>query len=98
MTLSETLQAELRAIAGAGAVHTDRVSLLTYSREASVERGHPDAVVLPANAGQVAALAQWAAAHDIPIIGWGGGTGQTGGAVAAHGGLVIAFRNMRRIV
>ncbi len=98
MALSDPARAALREIAGADAVHTDLAALLTYSRDAGLVRGRPEAVVLPANAEQVAALVRWAAGQGMPVTGWGAGTGQTGGAVAAQGGLVIAFANMRRIL
>ena len=98
MALSDRARATLREIAGADAVHTDLAALLTYSRDAGLVRGRPEAVVLPVSAEQVSALVRWAAGQGMPVTGWGAGTGQTGGAVAAHGGLVIAFANMRRIL
>lgn len=98
MALGEKQVAELVAIAGADAVHADTVALLAYGRDASVERGRPDAVVLPQSAEQTAALVRWTAGQGLPVVGWGAGTGQTGGAIAHRGGLILAFRNMRRIL
>ncbi len=98
MALSDAARSALGAIVGAANLYTDLAALLTYGRDAGLERGRPDAVALPADAEQVAALVRWAAAQRVPVIGWGAGTGQTGGAVAAHGGLVIAFAAMRRIL
>ena len=85
-------------IAGAAGVHTQLASLLTYARDAGYDQGRPDAVVLPVSAEQVAALVRWAAANRVPVTGRGAGTGQTGGAVAAHGGLMLVFANLRRIL
>jgi glycolate oxidase subunit GlcD len=98
MALSDPARAALREIVGADAVHTDLAALLTYSRDAGLVRGRPEAVVLPVSAEQVSALVRWAAGQGMPVTGWGAGTGQTGGAVAVHGGLVIAFANMRRLL
>ena len=53
MALSDRARAALREIVGTDAVHTDLAALLTYSRDAGLVRGRPDAIVLPTNAEQV---------------------------------------------
>ncbi|MBI2324155.1 MAG: FAD-binding protein [Chloroflexi bacterium] len=58
----------------------------------------PDVVVLPETTDEVAAIVRLAAQTGTPIVARGAGTGQAGGAVAARGGIVIAFAHMRRIL
>jgi glycolate oxidase subunit GlcD len=59
--------------------------------------GHADAVVRPADAGEVAAVVAWCYEHDVPIVPRGGGTGLVGGAVAADGGVVLSLERLRRV-
>ena len=46
----------------------------------------------------VAVALRVAAAHGVPVVAWGGGSGTQGGAVPIHGGLVIDLRALDRIV
>jgi glycolate oxidase len=97
MPLPELLQ-ELEAIVGAAQVRTDSESQLAYGTDA-LKRGHPaDAVVLPANTGEVAAVVQACAAHGVPFVPRGAGTGYTGGAVPLQGGVVISLERMNHIL
>ncbi len=59
--------------------------------------GHALAVVMPADAAQVAGVLAWCYAHDVPLVPRGGGTGYAGGAVPVSGGVVVAMERMRRI-
>ena len=58
----------------------------------------PDAVVLPRTAGQVQAIVRICAQHRIPFVARGSGTGLSGGALPAAGGIVISFARMNRIL
>ena len=58
----------------------------------------PDAVVVPETTADVVATMRIAAETGTPIVPRGAGTGQTGGAVAARGGIVVSFARMRRII
>ena len=58
----------------------------------------PCAVAFPDSVGQVSELVAWAAAERMPLVPSGGRTGLSGGAVAAHGELVVSFDRMRRIL
>lgn len=60
-------------------------------------RGRPDAVALPATAGQVAELVAWCCAHDVAIVPRGGGTGLAGGAVPVDGGVVCGLERLDRV-
>jgi glycolate oxidase subunit GlcD len=71
-----------------------------YNRDAANRRGaqgRADAVVLPGDAREVAAVLEWCYAHDVPLIPRGGGTGLTGGAVALKGGVVCSLERLRRV-
>ncbi len=88
----------LESLLQKGQVFTDAASLLTYEVDAGVDRGTPDGVVLPHSAQDVARIVRWAAEHHVPLVGRGAGTGLSGGAVAEHGGLIVEFSRMNRVL
>jgi FAD/FMN-containing dehydrogenase len=57
----------------------------------------PLAVALPETVGEVQALVRFAIEHNVPIVPSGGRTGLSGGAVAAHGELIVSFERMHRL-
>ncbi|HET7300653.1 MAG TPA: FAD-binding oxidoreductase [Oleiagrimonas sp.] len=57
----------------------------------------PLAIALPENIAEVQALVRWAIRRKVAIVPSGGRTGLSGGAVAAHGELVVSFERMHRI-
>ncbi|HEU5288829.1 MAG TPA: FAD-linked oxidase C-terminal domain-containing protein, partial [Candidatus Limnocylindria bacterium] len=58
----------------------------------------PDAVVLPNDTADVAALARFCHEHSVPIVPRGAGTGLSGGAIPVEGGVVVSFARMARIL
>jgi glycolate oxidase len=99
MNLSEALRRELEQIVGADGVFTDPVQLLSYDCDAyTIEKSLPTVVVLPQSTEQVAAIVQLANREGLPITPRGAGTGLSGGALAVHGGVVIGFSRMNRIL
>src|SRR3954451_25480525 len=98
----------LAAAVGADAVHTDSAQLDAYTadtywpaiaaRAAGTPIGRPDVVAVPRSEEDVAAALRVAAAYEVPVVAWGGGSGTQGGAVAVNGGLVIDLRGLDRIV
>jgi len=58
----------------------------------------PGAVVLPRTTEQVQAIVRICHKHRIPFVARGSGTGLSGGALPAHGGIVISFARMNRIL
>lgn len=58
----------------------------------------PDAVLLPRSTAQVQAVVRICAQHGIPFVARGAGTGLSGGALPAAGGIVISFARMTRIL
>src|SRR3954465_14729709 len=98
----------LAAVLGADAVHNEDAQLDAYTadtywpaiaaRAAGSPLGRPDIVAGPRSEEGVAAALRGAAAHRVPVVAWGGGSGTQGGAVAVDGGLVIDLRALDRIV
>ena len=79
---------------------TDPVDRETHRRDetAYLETGLPAAVALPTSTEEVAELVRICAAHDVPIVPRGAGTGLSGGAAGIDGCLTIAFTRMDRIL
>lgn len=89
---------KLAHIFGKQQLITDPAELLVYERDAALDRGMPDAVVLAHSQEDVQQLAQWSKDHGVPIISRGAGTGLSGGAVAEFGGVILGFSRMNRIL
>lgn len=77
--------------------HPDQLAV--YGQDASIAEAEalPYAVALPASTAEVAALMQIAAAHDLPVVTRGAGSGLAGGAVPTPGCLVIGLNRMEQI-
>ena len=58
----------------------------------------PLAIALPTSVEEVQAIVCWANEQAVAIVPSGGRTGLSGGAVAAHGELVLSLERMQRIV
>ncbi|MFC6838785.1 FAD-binding oxidoreductase [Xanthomonas theicola] len=56
----------------------------------------PLAIALPATVDEVQAVLRWANAHAAAVVPSGGRTGLSGGAVAAHGELVLSLERMNK--
>jgi glycolate oxidase len=89
---------ELQQLVGAEGVLWQPEELLLYEYDASSERAAPDAVVFPRTTEEVVLLVRFANRHGLPVVGRGAGTGLSGGALAPHGGLMIVFSRMKRIL
>jgi len=74
------------------------VELITYEVDAGFDRGKPDGVFFPESAADVSRIMQWATATKTPLVARGAGTGLSGGAVAEHGGIILEFARMKRIL
>jgi glycolate oxidase subunit GlcD len=96
---SAVMQRELSRLVGAEHV-LEAPAGSPYNHDAARRRGvegRADAVVLPGSAGEVAEVVRWCYAHDVPLIARGGGTGLTGGAVPADGGVVVSLERLRAV-
>ena len=96
------LAARLRAVLPEDRVIDDPATLEPYAYDASFwslrMQHRPDVVVVPETTAEVVATMRVANETGTPIVPRGAGTGQTGGAIAARGGIVVSFARMRRIL
>lgn len=91
--------AELRAAVGDGGLLTGRTQLQTYECDGLTNfRVLPEAVLLPRSAEEVQAVIRICSRHRIPFVSRGAGTGLSGGATPAAGGVVISLARMNRIL
>jgi len=89
----------LRRILSADRVLADQGSLRAYDCDAyTVDKARPQAVVLPESTGEVAAVVRWCNETGTPFTARGAGTGLSGGALAAMGGVVISTKRLNRIL
>ena len=58
----------------------------------------PLAIAFPADIATVQAIVRWALQEQVGLVPSGGRTGLSGGAVAAHGELVVSFERMNKIL
>jgi len=85
----------LRKLVGEGMARTDRRDRVGHAYGKScrdlirIRAGHipnpPDAVVYPADPGQVVSLLAWAADRDVAVVPFGGGSSVLGGVEPAPG-------------
>ncbi len=80
-------------------VLTDADSLLRYGRDwTRAQDPAPACVLLPASIEEVQAIVKLANQHRIALVPSGGRTGLSGGAVAAHGEVVVAMDAMNKVL
>src|SRR5438132_14113799 len=97
-----SVAARLREVVSADRVIDDPATLLPYSYDASFwslrQKRTPSVVVVPESTADVVAAVRVANETGTPLVPRGAGTGQTGGAIAPEGGIVISFARMRKIL
>ncbi len=89
---------ELQAAVGRRWVLHAPEDLIVYEYDATIERGLPEAVVLPGSAEEVAAVVRIARCHGAPVTARGAGTGLSGGAIPCEGGVVLVTSRLNRIL
>jgi glycolate oxidase subunit GlcD len=93
-----TVEAELRERFGDDVVLAgDTAHYLADETETRGVHGHADAIVLPRDADEVAAVVAWCYERDVAIVPRGGGTGYAGGCVPVDGGVVVALEQLARV-
>ena len=88
---------ELQTALGSKRVKTHPLELRVFDKDAGVTRGPVAAVVFPETTSEVAVCIRIAAAHDVPIVGRGAGTGLSGGAVPVEPALIVVMTKMNQI-
>lgn len=90
---------QFQQIVGAAHVLTQAEDIHDYGAD-HTEHLHfePVLVVLPATTDEVSRIMRICNEHRIPVTPRGAGTGLAGGALPVHGGVVMAFKRMNRIL
>ncbi|HYH34714.1 MAG TPA: FAD-linked oxidase C-terminal domain-containing protein [Nocardioides sp.] len=99
MALQDDVLGELVTALPEGVVVTDpdRIEKYRWDRSQDPGTGTPVAVVRAEDAGQVQTTVRWAAAHRVPVVPRGAGSGLSGGSSAVDGGVVLSLERMRRV-
>src|SRR5258706_7696642 len=95
--MPELLAAVEKILGPRGYLHKPE-DLTLYEYDGGIDKSRPDLVVFPQSTEHVVAIVKLAAAHSVPIVGRGAGTGLSGGAIARAGGIIISFARMDRIL
>ncbi|MBI4892179.1 MAG: FAD-binding protein [Acidobacteria bacterium] len=95
---TSTWKSELVRLLGPRGYLDRSEDLRLYEYDGGVDKARPDIVVFPRDTQQVSAIVQIARRHGVPIVGRGAGTGLSGGAIPHHGGIMVGFSRMNRIL
>lgn len=99
MAVAEAWIEDLRDRLGAERVLSSPSDMRAYDCDAyTVDRSAPMAVVLPESTQECADIIRFCHQHEIPFTPRGAGTGLSGGALAAKGGVLISTKRMTRIL
>ena len=95
--VSTTQIQELIEIVGPDKVVTNPATIDNYRRDRANDpnAGTPIAVVRATTSDDVQAAIRFAAAHSIPVVARGAGSGLSGGSSAVDGGIVLSLEKMR---
>ena len=96
--MDKKLVRELEEALGKDAVLWKTEDLMLYEYDGSVEQARPEYVVFPRSTRDVVQIMLLANRFQVPLVGRGAGTGLSGGALARHGGILLVFSRMNRIL
>jgi len=89
----------LKNIVGEDNIYDDKAHMIAYSYDATRTRYEPDAVIFPRHEQDVSDILKYCNEHQIIITPRGAGSGFTGGALPANGGIVLAMeKHMNKIL
>lgn len=88
----------LRLRLGRGQLLLDEKDCSRYAGDKWFAAHQPDAVALPRNTADVAAVLRFAHQHRIPVTPRGAGHGYVGGCVPIRGGIVLSLERLNRIL
>ncbi len=96
----DTYHLALERAIGEEKVFSDEAHRMQYAfDESGISTPYPpDLVVHPETAEDVEKAVHLAYQHNIPVTARGGGSGVTGGALPIHGGVLLVFDRMNRIL
>jgi glycolate oxidase len=90
---------EFIKIVGRENVYDDKAHSIAYSYDATRTRFEPDAVIFPRDEQDISDILKYCNRHKIIITPRGAGSGFTGGALPANGGIVLAMeKHMNKIL
>ena len=93
------LARDLSAIVGQKHVRAARAERLTYAMDGlPTHRRVPDIVVLPGTREELIAVVRLLAAHGLPFVPRGAGTGLSGGALADAGAVLVVLTRLNRLL
>lgn len=96
--ITDTVFADLSSVLN-GRVTRSKSDLDHHGRSESwFAPAPPDAVAYPESTAEVSALVKICHAQSIPVIGYGAGTSLEGHTAAIHGGLIVDFSRMNRVL
>jgi glycolate oxidase subunit GlcD len=99
MSAPSFLARDLSAIVGQKHVREARAERLTYAMDGlPTHRRLPGLVVLPGTREELIAVVRLLAAHDVPFVPRGAGTGLSGGALADEGAVLLVLTRLNRIL
>jgi glycolate oxidase len=98
VNMQDSIKQAIIEIVGKENYSESLIDLVTYSYDASDHNHRPGVAVWPSTKEQISAILSLANKHPFPVTPRGAGTGLAGGAVPAHGGLVLDLCRMNRIV
>ena len=99
MSEKSSLVRNLESILGRDRVISHPTELLVYECDGlTLSKYGADAVVLPKSTEEVAEIVKCCVQHETPFLARGSGTGLSGGAVAAEGGVIIQMSKMDSIL
>lgn len=97
--MSASVAAELIAILDTNRVLSGPSVSRAYDCDAyTVDRSAPQFVVLPESTDEVQKVVRWCLANEVPFTPRGAGTGLSGGALPAKGGVVISTKRLTQIL
>ena len=89
----------LTTIVGEDNIYDDKAHMIAYSYDATRTRYEPEAVIFPRHEEDVSAILSYCNQHQIVITARGAGSGFTGGALPANGGIIMAMeKHMNKIL
>ena len=98
-TTPEVIARRLRELLGADGVIDDPQSTAHYGNDrTALVPPRPACVALPRNLEELRGVVDLARHERIPLVPSGGRTGLSGGAIAAHGEIVVALERMSRLL
>ncbi len=87
------------SIVGDENIYDDKAHMLAYSYDATRTHYEPDAVIFPRHEQDVSDILKYCNDHQIIITPRGAGSGFTGGALPANGGIILGMeKHMNKIL